>query len=121
MQMTRRDTAATVLVAAAVVPAVGYLVHGDMPFAHSPRDLASIALMLGLAACGFSGGGGRVAVSAVAVLGVAIGLGIAAVVTDDPIVLAGCVGAMVLFWALTIGRRVSQHGPAADTAGAVAR
>jgi hypothetical protein len=41
---------ATLLVAAIVVPYIGYLVRGSMPFIQDPRGMAATGLVLGLAA-----------------------------------------------------------------------
>jgi hypothetical protein len=41
---------ATVLVTAIVVPYVGYLVDGSMPFVEDPRGMAGVGLVLGAAA-----------------------------------------------------------------------
>jgi hypothetical protein len=50
MKIGWRDGVATLLVSAAVVPYVGYLVKGSMPLIHDPRGMAATALVLGLAA-----------------------------------------------------------------------
>jgi hypothetical protein len=50
MKLTLRDGLATLLVAAIVVPYVGYLVRGDMPFIQDPRGMSATGLVLGLAA-----------------------------------------------------------------------
>jgi hypothetical protein len=47
MRWTLRDAVATLLVAAAFVPYVGYLVWGGMPFIQDPRGMAAAALVLG--------------------------------------------------------------------------
>ena len=50
MRWTPRDAVATLLVAAAFVPYVGYLVWGGMPFIQDPRGMAATALVLGVLA-----------------------------------------------------------------------
>lgn len=50
MKIGWRDAAATLLVAAIVVPYIGYLVRGSMPFIQDPRGMAATGLVLGLAA-----------------------------------------------------------------------
>ena len=50
-----RDGAATLLVAAIVVPYIGYLVRGSMPFIQDPRGMAATGLVLGLAAAAVVG------------------------------------------------------------------
>jgi hypothetical protein len=50
-----RDGVATPLVAAIVVPYVGYLVRGSMPFIQDPRGMAATGLVLGLPAAAVAG------------------------------------------------------------------
>ena len=50
MKIGWRDGVATLLVAAIVVPYIGYLVRGSMPFIQDPRGMAATGLVLGLAA-----------------------------------------------------------------------
>lgn len=47
-KLTLRDILATLIVAAVVVPFIGYSVRGSMPFVHDPRGMAGI----GSARCG---------------------------------------------------------------------
>ncbi|WP_345603390.1 hypothetical protein [Pseudonocardia adelaidensis] len=54
MKIGWRDVVATLLVAAIVVPYIGYLVHG-MPFIQDPRGMAATGLVLGLAAAAVVG------------------------------------------------------------------
>ena len=104
MRFTIKDTAATVLVAAIVVPYVGYLVWGEMPFIQDPRGMAATGLVLGLAAALLAGRAAlapgllhRVAL----VTGVAaLGLGVAAVWTELELLLAAFVIAIVVTWVL---------------------
>ncbi|MFP3712597.1 hypothetical protein [Puerhibacterium sp. TATVAM-FAB25] len=44
-----RDWIALGIAAAIVVPYVGYLVRGSMPFVQDPRGMAAVALVLGVA------------------------------------------------------------------------
>jgi hypothetical protein len=55
MRIGWRDGVATLLVAAIVVPYIGYLVRGSMPFVQDPRSMAATGLMLGLAAAAVVG------------------------------------------------------------------
>lgn len=55
MKIRWRDGVATLLVAAIVVPYVGYLVRGSMPFIRDPRGMAATGLILGLAAAAVLG------------------------------------------------------------------
>ena len=50
MHLTWKDLAATVLVAATVVPFVGYMATGSMPFVQDPTGMAGLGLVLGLIA-----------------------------------------------------------------------
>ena len=45
MKLTWKDLAATLLVAAAVVPFVGYMVTGSMPFVQDPTGMAGLGLI----------------------------------------------------------------------------
>jgi hypothetical protein len=55
MKLSIRDGIATLLVAAIVVPYVGFLINGDMPFIKDPRGMSATALILGVAAFLFAG------------------------------------------------------------------
>jgi hypothetical protein len=50
MKLTLRDLIATILVAAIVVPYVGYLVNGEVPFIEDPRGMSAVGLVLGVVA-----------------------------------------------------------------------
>jgi steroid 5-alpha reductase family enzyme len=50
MKLTLRDGIATLLVAAILVPYVGFLVNGEMPFIKDPRGMAATGLVLGVVA-----------------------------------------------------------------------
>ena len=105
MRITSKDVVATLLVAAIVVPYLGYLAWGDMPLIEDPRGMAATGLVLGLAAAAVAG---RAAFDAEpisrAALGtgvVALALGIAAVwVGTSEALLAVFIGAIVVTWAL---------------------
>jgi hypothetical protein len=55
MKFNFKDIVASLLVAAIVVPYIGYLMRGDMPFIQDPRGMAATGLILGLAAAAFAG------------------------------------------------------------------
>ena len=55
MKISWRDVVATLLVAAIVVPYIGYLVRGSMPFIQDPRGMAATGLVLGLVAAAVVG------------------------------------------------------------------
>ena len=108
MRVTWRDGIATLLVAAVVVPYVGYLINGTMPFIQDPRGMATTGLVLGLAAAlvvgraGFAGTWGRTA----AVLGGLTGaVGLATLIwaeegTLSEVLLAVFIGGIIVTWAL---------------------
>jgi steroid 5-alpha reductase family enzyme len=50
MRLDRRDAFASVLVALILVPYIGYLIRGEMPFIQDPRGMAATGLVLGAAA-----------------------------------------------------------------------
>ena len=50
MKWSARDGIASLLVAAIVIPYVGYLAQGEMPFIEDPRGMSAVALVLGVAA-----------------------------------------------------------------------
>ena len=78
MKLTRKDLAATVLVAAAVVPFVGYMAMGSMPFVQDPTGMAGLGLVLGLIAAAV---GGWIAVGAGALTRyTTVGVGLASLV-----------------------------------------
>jgi hypothetical protein len=105
MRLTKKDTIATVLVAAVVIPYVGYLVRGEMPFIQDPRGMAAVGivgLVLSFAAWGL---GIRSAFGkAMLIVGLAtLGLGIAAAlvgVEGSELLLAIFVGGIVAVWAI---------------------
>ena len=108
MRFTWKDGIATLLVAAVVVPYVGYLINGSMPFLQDPRGMAATGLVLGLAAAAvigraaFSGTWGR---AAAVVGGLTGALGIVTVIWAglgplSAILLAVFIGGIVVTWAL---------------------
>lgn len=127
MRLTWKDAAAAVLVAAIVVPYVGYLTRGSMPFIHDARGMAGTALVLGAVAC-YAGDmrilarRWNVVAAVAAVLGIAaLGLGIAALVTESGGLLAAFIITIVALWMLATLRHAGFKLPAgrAPTAGAV--
>lgn len=116
MKFTWKNTAATVFVAAIVLPYVGYLVWGEMPFIQDPRGMAGTGLVLGIAAATlavrhwFAPGAMQRATLLTGTT--ALGLGIAALWTQNEILLATFVTAIVVTWALGTLIHVREH-PAA--------
>jgi len=113
MRLTWQDGTAAVLVAAIVVPYVGYVVHGQMPLINDPRAMAGVALILGLAASSFSRADLHWSdgwVRAASVVGVAaLGFGIAAGLTGNKLMLGAFVGSIVLLWAVASARHAGAH------------
>lgn len=117
MTMTPKNVLATLLVAAIVVPYLGYLAWGDMPFIEDPRGMAAVGLVLGLAAAAVAGRAAldpgpmhRVALGSGVV---ALALGIAALVAEtSEILLAVFIAAIVLTWALAeLAHRQGSQAP----------
>jgi hypothetical protein len=111
MRLTWKDGVATLLVAAIVVPYVGYLIQGSMPFIQDPTGMAGVGLILGITAAAFGGwvilqarGFQRFLTDALAL--VSLGLGIAALVSEHLLdaavrdgVLAAFIASIVVLWA----------------------
>lgn len=55
MRLTWKDAAATVLVAAVIVPYIGFAVWGSMPFIQDPSGMAELGLILGLIGAAIGG------------------------------------------------------------------
>jgi len=105
MRLTWKDAIATGLIAAVVIPFVGYLVRGEMPFIQDPRGMAAvgiIGLILSFAAWGLDRGttfGKVMLIVGVATLG--IGVAAAAVgVEGSELLLALFIGAVVMVWGI---------------------
>jgi len=49
-KLTRRDLLATLIIAAVVVPFIGYSARESMPFVHDPRGMAAVGVAGGLLA-----------------------------------------------------------------------
>lgn len=116
MDVTLRDWIATLLVAATVVPYIGYLVNGSMPFLEDATGMGAVGVVLALTAASvigpdaFRGPWGRVAV---VTGGIAVLLGVATVLLGEKwaygeVLLAVFIGAVVVTWliALLVDTRV---------------
>lgn len=110
MRLTWRDALATVLVVGIVVPYVGYLARGSMPFVHDNRAMAITALIIVVAAA-YTGDLSILSVQWHLLTGVAaglgavtLGLGIAAAVTQRGVLLAGFILAIAGMWGLAMLR-----------------
>jgi hypothetical protein len=105
MHITTKDVIATVLVAAIVVPYIGYLIAGEMPFIKDPRGMAATGLVLGLAAAVVAGRAaftpGPLHRAALATGIGALALGVAALwVGTSEVLLALFVVAIAITWGL---------------------
>lgn len=103
MRLTRRDAVATVLFAAVIVPYIGYVMRGSMPYIQDPRGMAAVGIV-GLALALFAWGFRATFTRVLAVVGVAlIGLGATAALIGaegSEILLAFFIGGVALLWAV---------------------
>jgi hypothetical protein len=117
MRFTKRDLTATLLVAAIVIPYVGYVTRGSMPFIKDPRGMATTGLILGLIAMAVVGRSllaSRAARMVVPVLSLmSLGLGVAALWAEtDEALLSGFVVSIVVVWAIAmLSRSGALDGP----------
>jgi hypothetical protein len=103
MRLTKRDVAATLVTAAIVVPYVGYLAWGSMPFIKDARGMAATGVVLLLAWGLFIRepfGRGSVAWVAAIIGAAALVWGIAAAWLESDLLLAPFVAAIVVLWAI---------------------
>lgn len=110
MDVKLRDWIATLLVAATVVPYIGYLVNGRMPFLEDATGMGAVGIVLALVAASvigpdaFRGPWGRAAV----VTGVvAVLLGVATVLLGETwaygeVLLAVFIGTVVVTWLIAV-------------------
>jgi hypothetical protein len=116
MSSTARNAIATVLVAAIVVPYVGYLIWGEMPLLEDPRGMATTGLVLGLAAAAvvgraaFAPGPAHRAALTSGVVALALGIATVWVETNEAL-LAVFIAAIVLTWVLgeIAATRTAEH------------
>jgi hypothetical protein len=118
MRLTKRDALATLAFAAVLVPYVGYVVRGSMPFIQDARGMAATGVVgLGLALLAW-GTGSRFGV-ALLVLGVgSIGLGVTAALIGSEgsdLLLAIFIGTIGLVWALESLDHAGLTGPPRST------
>lgn len=116
--LTFRDALATLFLLAIVVPYVGYLVNGSMPFVQDPRGMAAIGLV-GLVLCFIAWGTGIHSTFGKVMAGagiVSLGLGIAALLIGaegSAVVLAVFMATVVVVWAVeTLSRADVIHAKA---------
>jgi hypothetical protein len=110
MNPSKKDIIATLAVTAILVPYLGYLADADVPFLHTPREMAATALVLGIVA-GTAAGGPAYAGSHGRTAGwisvLAAGGGTALTVWAEPgllseLLLALFIGSIVLIWTLVV-------------------
>jgi steroid 5-alpha reductase family enzyme len=108
MRFNKKDTAATLIVAAILIPYVGYLTRGSMPFIQDARGMAATGLIL-LLAWGVlvrtPFGEGSIAWIAGAIGVAAVGFGIAALWAESDMLLVPFMATIVVLWAI----RMSIH------------
>jgi len=103
-KLTIRDLIMTLIVAAVVVPFIGYSVRGSMPFVHDPRGMAGVGIagcLLTFAAFGRERLGTGAFEWFMVTLGVlTLGFGIAALVAETSwALLVPMVAGLVIIWA----------------------
>lgn len=116
MRLTWKDAVATVLVAAIVVPFVGYMATGSMPFIQDPTGMAALALALGVLAAVVGGWWEPVSQAVVRYATAAVGIAafavtILALVSENFLdvavregLLIAVLGCIVVLWAATLLR-----------------
>jgi uncharacterized membrane protein len=122
-KLTLHDLVATLIVAAIVVPFVGYSVRGSMPLVQDPRGMAGVVLVgavLALVAFGRTAfGSGTFEQVMIALAVITIGLAIAALIAENVwALLVPAVAGVVIVWALALAhdagylpaRRLASHG-----------
>ena len=106
-KLTVRDLFATLIIAAVVVPFVGYSARGSMPFVQDPRGMAGVGIvgaLLAFAAFGRKGfGAGTFETVMVTLAVITIGFGIAALIAETTWwLLVPMVAGLVIMWALAL-------------------
>jgi hypothetical protein len=119
-KLTIRDALATLIVAAVVVPFVGYSVRGSMPFVQDPRGMAGVGIVgavLAFVAFGRRAFGSGAFESVMVTLGVlTLGFGIAALIAETMwALLVPMVVGLVLLWMLALVHDAGYIGPAHAT------
>ena len=122
-ELTVRDLVATLIVAAVIIPFVGYSVRESMPFVQDPRGMAGVGLagaVLALAAFGRRAFGSGMFERVMAVLAaITIGVAVAALIAGNVwALLVPMVAGVVIVWALALAhdagylsdRHLVRHG-----------
>jgi hypothetical protein len=110
MRLTIRDGLATAVVAAAVVPYVGYVAWGEMPFISDSRAMSGIALGLGFVAFLVAGRISTTAGRLDLALGLAtLGVGVATVALADTAAAGAILGVFVAMIVMTWAIEMLHH------------
>ncbi|MZF87706.1 hypothetical protein [Streptomyces sp. SID5643] len=115
-KQTVREILATLLVAAVVVPFIGYSVRGSMPFVEDPRGMAGIGIVACLLMFLVLGRGaadtGRLGWFTRALGVLALGFGIAALIAETSwALLVPMMAALVAFWAAAMTHEIRHVAP----------
>lgn len=115
-KLTVRDLLATLLIAAVVVPFIGYSIRGSMPFVQDPRGMAGVIIvgcLLAFAAFGRKAAGTGPFEWVIVTLGVlTLGFAIAALVAETVwALLVPAVAGLVLLWALALAHDAGYVAP----------
>lgn len=116
-KLTTRDLLATLILAAVVVPFIGYSVRGSMPFVQDPRGMAGVVIvgaLLTFAALGRRAFGSGTYEWVMVTLGVlTLGFAIVALIAETVwALLVPAMAGLVLIWALAIMHDAGYAAPA---------
>src|SRR5690242_589781 len=106
-KLTVRDLLATLVIAAVVVPFIGYSARGSMPFVQDPRGMAGVVIVgavLAFAVLGRRALGTGTFEGVMVTLGVlTLGFAIAALIAETVwVLLVPAMAGLVLMWALAL-------------------
>src|SRR5512142_3371732 len=116
-KLTFRDLLATLIVAAVVVPFIGYSARGSMPFVQDPRGMAGVIIVGGLLAFAVFGrkafGTGTFETIMVTLGVLTLGFAIAALIAETVwALLVPAMASLVLLWALALMHDAGYVAPA---------
>ncbi len=116
-KLTARDLVATLIIAAVVVPFIGYSVRGSMPFVQDPRGMAGVVIvgaLLTFAALGRGAFGTGTYERVMVTLGVlTLGFASAALIAETVwALLVPATAGLVLMWALALLHDAGYVAPA---------
>lgn len=115
-QLTAHDLLATLLIAAVVVPLIGYSARGSMPSVQGPRGMAGVVIVGGLlafAAFGRKAAGTGTFEWVIITLGVlTLGFAVAALAAETvSALLVPAVASLVLLWTLAVAHHAGYVAP----------